>query len=134
MAKKKISKEALDKVKEQDGVVAAIVESRQEEPVPLCMTEIELLKLKLFESEIRRCSLEASLKFTAKQEYLRLIDPENKLGVYDRDMKEFMLAGSKAREDFNSVMKSIGDRLKIDMKAYNYDDTTGNLIPVPDES
>ena len=41
---------------------------RMEEPAQLCLTEIELLKLKLFESEARRCSLEASLKFTAKQE------------------------------------------------------------------
>lgn len=110
----------------------AQLEAPAEEKPDLKLTEVEILKLKLYESEARRWSLEASLKYMVREEYLRKIDPEGKIQAMAEETRVFVASGSEARAAYNAVMKDISDRLGIDMSKHAYDDVTGMIQVAPE--
>lgn len=101
-----------------------------EEPTVLSLTEVELLKLKLAETEIRYNNLAANAKLAERNQYLAKIDPENKLGRMESEIRQNLDKASSTKTRYSEVIASIESRVGIKMADYSYDDETGALIPI----
>lgn len=100
------------------------------DPILPSLTEVELLKLKLAEAEMKCANLSANIKLMERNAYVTKIDPENKLGQIEAEIRSFLERASQSKNKYNETIASVESRVGIKMSDYSYDDETGTLVPV----
>lgn len=101
----------------------------QVEGAGMALTELELLRLRLFAAEHRRFNAEASMRVLEKQALIRQLDPDNKLGLLDQAIRAASEGAAQAQGQHNEILQSIEKRLNIEIKNFSFDAETGRLFP-----
>lgn len=96
-----------------------------EVPVVLFMNDMELLRVKLAQSEIELNLLKANTILRDKVDYLKKIDPESKLASYSQLSTQHMTEAANKQKVYEDLMSQIGTRLGVNMKECCWDDETG---------
>jgi hypothetical protein len=118
-----------DKLQVEEAVADNMVPAA-EQPQTLALSEVEVFKLRAYEAEARAALAEWNLKQIQRQIYLAQIDPQNKLAAFDQEMKNLGNRNVASKNEYAATIKAIEERLKISMKDFSFDDTTGLLVPV----
>lgn len=101
----------------------------QAEGAGMALTELELLRLRLFAAEHRRFNAEASMRVLEKQALVRQLDPDNKLGLLDQAIRAASEGAARAQGQHNETLLGIEKRLNIEIKNFSFDAETGRLFP-----
>lgn len=101
--------------------------------VPLMLTQDELFKLRLFESELRAARAEAETCRMRKKWILALLDPKGTVEAEEKRYERW-LAEAKAYAGKYETMKARASmRLGIDLSKCGFDTDTGVVVP-PDSA
>lgn len=119
-----------DRFEAPDEVLPPEQEDSLERVRVLALEENELLKVKLALAEAELASTKATLLMLQKQMLIRVLDPENKLGAIDQEVRLQTTKSAEHRQDYNKLFEAVEARFGIKMSEYCWDDTTGVLTPV----
>lgn len=100
-----------------------------QEPTPLQLTEVELLKLRLYQAEQLAAQRARLLAQTARDAYVRKIDPEGQLRALDSEVEQHRLEEREAHASYIQSVRAVEARLGVSLSHYVYDDVTGVLTP-----
>lgn len=93
----------------------------------LYLSELEVLRLRLFHSERERASKSYTLANITRASYLKQIDPQDNLSKLDRDLRTAMSSIEDANKQYQEAMQSAEARLGIKLSEYTFDGDTGLL-------
>ncbi len=99
---------------------------------PAQLTPEELYKLRAFIAEADLAQTKMTITLAQKKDYLQKIDPENKSGMMDEQIRTFASEAANKRAIFNETLTKIGTRIGIDINKCTWDDETG-MVTIVDE-
>ena len=105
----------------------------QAEPKVMALSEVELLRMEKLSTQVRACDNEIIINQSLKSNFISQIDPAGQLQKFDSKLQALKQERMAAENEYKLLSKSIGDRYKIDMKEFAYDDQTGVLRRVAGE-
>lgn len=98
-----------------------------EQPKELCLTEVEVLRLRLFHAEQERSVKAYTLASINRASYLKQIDPQDNLSKLDADIRSSTASSEEARKRYQETVQSAESRLGINLTEYTFDGDTGLL-------
>jgi hypothetical protein len=125
---KKPEAKAPDAVKTAKPPKAKARKPKEQKPQLLSLSQDELLKLRLHESETVRWASEAHLRQGKRNEFLRKVDPQGLLSKMDEEIRAVAQKSQQCRMAYQQVAASVEKRLNIKLAEYSFDDETGVLL------
>lgn len=98
-----------------------------EEPQPLALTEVELLRLDRGLAEQRAITAETNLLLRERMDLLAKIDPQGILKRLDAEIQKRKAEMASSRQRHEEVSATIEKRLGVKLAEYSFDDVTGTL-------
>jgi hypothetical protein len=94
------------------------------------LTRMNLLRL---QAEQRDALSSLRLESLTLNAYLQKIDPQGTIRLLQTKLAQLQNRAEQLKVEYNTALVEIGNRLKIDMKNYSFDDVSGllNEIPAP---
>jgi hypothetical protein len=109
-------------------------QSSQKDPTVLSLTENELLKMEKLSTQVRACDGEVMITLSQKNGYIQKIDPQGVIGRFDQKINALKQERSEAEAAYKTVTSQVEVRLGIKLKEYAYDEATGVLRKIGDET
>jgi hypothetical protein len=110
-----------------------VVPSAEQAPGPLMLTQDELFKLRLFESELRAARAEAETCRMRKKWILALLDPKGTVDAEEKRQEKWIGEAKSFAAKYEAVKARASMRLGIDLNQCGFDTDTGVVVP-PDSA
>ena len=107
-----------------------MVEAVTTEPKSLQLTEVEVLKLRLFMTERDRFKQQKMLTNIKRLSYLKQVDPNDLLAKFDGELSALDAAVVQAEKQYQEVVEAVQSRLNLKLDEYTFDGQTGILRSV----
>jgi hypothetical protein len=94
------------------------------------LTEVEVLKLRLFMTEQERHARQKVISSIQRAAYLKQIDPQDILGQFDKEFAATDAANELAKKQYQAIIEAVESRLQLKLTDYSFDSDTGLLHKV----
>ena len=91
------------------------------------LTEVELLKFRLFMAEQQRAEALNTLATIKKLSYLKQIDPNDQLAKFDQELAALNQQRADAQKQYQETLEAAQSRLGLNLQDYTFDGQTGLL-------
>ena len=106
------------------------VEVQQQLQQSMQLTEVEVLKLRLFMTEQERHARQKVISSIQRAAYLKQIDPQDILGQFDKQLAATDAANELAKKQYQATIEAVESRLQLKLTDYSFDSDTGLLHKV----
>ena len=131
--KRKYSRKSPAPVVAEDASVSVAAPSAETPPGPPMLTQDELFKLRLFESELRAARAEAETCRMRRKWILALLDPKGTVEAEEKRQEKWVTEAKSFAAKYEAVKARASMRLGIDLNQCGFDTDTGVVVP-PDSA
>lgn len=108
--------------------------SKHKLPKVLTLTELELAKMEKLSAQIRAADGEQVIALSQRNAYIQKIDPSGVIAKLDSRVAALKQERQEAEAAYREVSQLVEKRLGIKLAEYAYDDTTGVLRSISEDT